>query len=155
MNTTFFKTRLHQTYAVCVLRLHQAKIKFGFWRSHHGLRLVILTLLAAVVTSALSAPFLRRLVGGYFNSQENIGALRTLLGGTGSALIGAAAIAFSIIVFAMQTNVERMPHGLFKQFSYDRRLLSSFLGSFLTAIAIAGTSLIPDGNLSICCIIRT
>ena len=149
MNMPLFKARFHKAYAAGVLRLHQAKIKFVFWRLRHGLKLVILTLLAAVVASVLSVPFLRRLVGGYFNSQESLGALRTLLGGTGSALIGAAAIAFSIIVFAMQTNVERMPHGLFKQLSSDRRLLSSFLGSFLTAIAIAGTSLIPDGNWAI------
>ena len=106
-------------------------------------------MLAAVTFSVLSLPLLQRLAGGFFSSPESLAALRSLLGGTGTALIGATAIAFSLIVFAMQTNVERMPHRLFRQLSSDRRLLSSFLGSFLTAILVAGTSLIPDGSWGI------
>lgn len=108
--------------------------------------MVTITMLAAMILSVLSLPLLKNLVGDFFSSPESLSALRSLLGGTGTALIGAAAIAFSLIVFAMQTNVERMPHGLFRQLSSDRRLLSSFLGSFLTAIVVAGTSLIPDGS---------
>ncbi len=71
---------------------------------------------------------------GLFQLPESLAALRSLLGETGTALIGAAAIAFSLIVFAMQTNVERMPHGLFRQLSSDRWLLCLVLGS------------IPDGD---------
>lgn len=145
--------RLKKAYAANVLRLHQLKIRLEHWRLRHGLKFAVLTLLTAVLFSVFSMPFLQCVAGGYFSSQESLAALRSLLGGTGAALIGAAAIAFSLVVFAMQTNVERMPHGLFRQLSSDTRLLGSFLGSFLTAIVVAGTSLIPDGTWAIPAII--
>lgn len=140
-------------YAVRVLRLHEAKIRFGYWRLRHGFKLFVFASLALAVLTFLGESFLPPGIERYFSTAEGLSALRSLLGGTGSALIGAAAIAFSIIVFAMQTNIERMPHGLFAQLSSDYRLLSSFLGSFLTAIAVAGTSLIPDGSWAITAIL--
>ena len=141
--------RLKTAYATIVLRLHQVKARFDHWRMRHGLKLAVLVLLTLIISSVLSMPLLQRLAGAYFSSQENFATLRTLLSGIGAALIGAAAIAFSLVVFAMQINVERMPHGLFRQLSSDRRLLSSFLGSLLTALVIAGTSLIPDGSWAV------
>ncbi|WP_353231996.1 hypothetical protein [Pseudomonas helleri] len=149
MDTSIIKARLHRTYALTAMRIFHAKTRFRLWRSRHGMKLIAIPVLGGVAVSILVIPFLQSWVGDFFNRAENLGALRSLLGGMGSALIGAAAIAFSIIVFAMQTNVERMPHGLFKQFSSDRRLLCSFVGSFLTAIAISGTSLIPDASWAI------
>jgi len=153
MNMLRLKTRLEMAHAVNLLRLHQVKVRFSHWRLRHGLKLAILLLMTAVLFTVFSMPVLQQVAGGYFSSQERLAALRGLLGGTGAALIGAAAIAFSLVVFAMQINVERMPHGLFKQLSSDKRLLSSFLGSFLTAIVVAGTSLIPDGSWGIPAII--
>jgi hypothetical protein len=141
--------RLKKTYATNALRLHQIKIRFDHWRLRHGLKIATLTLMAAMLSGVFAMPFLQRVAGGYFSNKESLAALRTLLGGTGAALIGAAAIAFSLVVFAMQINVERMPHGLFRRLSSDRRLLGSFLGSFLTAVVVAGTSLIPDGSWAI------
>ncbi|WP_270809138.1 hypothetical protein [Aeromonas sp. QDB08] len=146
MNTPKLRALFKKAYAANVLHLYQVKTRFDHWRLRHGLKLTTIVLLTAMLFSVFSMPFLQRVAGGYFIDNESLAALRTLLVGTGAALIGAAAIAFSLIVFAMQINVERMPHGLFRQLSSDRRLLSSFLGSFLTAIVIAGTSLIPDGS---------
>src|SRR6185312_7965375 len=145
--------RLKKTYARCALRLHQVKIRFDHWRSRHGVKLVVLGLLAAILSSTFAIPLLHRIAGGHFGDGESLATLRTLLGGTGAALIGAATIAFSLVVFAMQINVERMPHGLFKQLSSDRRLLGSFLGSFFTAVVVAGTSLIPNGSWAIAAIV--
>lgn len=140
------KTLFRKAYVANLLRVHRFKFRSQYWRQRHGLKLATITLLAAVTLSVLSLPLLQRLAGGFFSRPESLAALRSLLGGTGTALIGATAIAFSLIVFAMQTNVERMPHGLFRQLSSDSKLLSSFLGSFLTAIVVAGTSLVPDGS---------
>src|SRR5690606_29834538 len=147
------QARLRKTYATTALRFYRATIRFDHWRLRHGLKLATLVLLAAVLSSVLAMPFLQRVAGGYFSDGESLATLRTLLGGTGAALIGAATIAFSLVVFAMQINVERMPHGLFRQLSSDRRLLGSFLGSFLTALVVAATSLIPDGSWAILAIV--
>ncbi|MGI4840971.1 MAG: hypothetical protein ACRYF9_25555 [Janthinobacterium lividum] len=149
MNMPTIKARLRKAYALAVIRHHRAQSKLGLWLSRHGGLIAGAGLLAGLLLSFLSLPFLKTYVGEYFKPPETLGALRSLLGGTGSALIGAAAIAFSLIVFAMQTNVERMPHGLFRMLSSDRRLLVTFLGSLLTAIAIAGTSLIPNASWAI------
>lgn len=146
MNISTLHTRYKKIYAANVLRFFRVKIQFVQWRMRHGFKLMTLCLLAAALFTVLLTPHLQRMTGDYFSHEDNFAALRSLLGGTGAALIGAAAIAFSLIVFAMQTNVERMPHGLFTQLSSDKRLLSSFLGSFLSAIAVAGMSLIPDGS---------
>lgn len=143
------QARLNTAYATTALRFYRARIRLDRWRLRHGLKLATLVLLTAVVSSVLAMPYLQRVAGGYFSYGESLATLRTLLGGTGAALIGAAAIAFSLVVFAMQINVERMPHGLFRRLSSDTRLLSSFLGSFLTALAIAAMSLIPNGSWAI------
>ena len=47
-------------------------------------------------------------------------------------------------MFAMQVNVERMPHGLFQRLSSDGRILAAFVMAFLLAIFVAGISLVPD-----------
>lgn len=143
------RTQLKKTYATNALRLHQVRFRFGHWRRRQGLKIATLVLLVSILASVFAMPALQRVAGGYFSDEKSLATLRTLLGSTGTALIGAAAIAFSIVVFAMQINVERMPHGLFKKLSSDRRLLGSFLGTFLTALVVAGTSLIPDGSWAI------
>jgi len=93
-------------------------------------------------------PALQHSSNGFFKTPENLAALKTLLGGTSSALIGATAIAFSLILFAMQVNVERMPHGLFKRLSSDWILLGTFLTSFLSALTVGAMSLIPTSDLA-------
>lgn len=141
--------RLKKAYATTALRLYRIGIRFDHWRLRHGLKLATLILLAGMLSSVFAMPILQRLAEGYFSDSESLTTLRTLLSGTGAALIGAAAIAFSLVVFAMQINVERMPHGLFRRLSSDRRLLGSFVGSFLTALVVAATSLIPSGTWAI------
>lgn len=55
----------------------------------------------------------------------------------GTTLVGATAIVFSLVLFALQVNVERLPHGLFRWLSRDPSLLMAFLASMLLALAIA------------------
>lgn len=145
--------RVKKVYAATALRLYRFRIRLDHWRQNHGLTLATIVLLGAMLSSVFATPLLQRMAGSYFSGSESLAMLRTLLGGTGAALIGAAAIAFSLVVFAMQINVERMPHGLFRRLSSDRRLLGSFLVSFLAAIVVAATSLIPDGGWAIAAIV--
>jgi len=136
-------------YASITLRFYSIRIRFYQWRLSHGLKLTTFLLLGGILLSVLGIPLLQRVVGVYFSNSERLAALRTLLGGTGSALIGATAIAFSLVVFAMQINVERMPHGLFRRLSADRRLLGSFLGSFFIALIVASMSMIKNGGFAV------
>ncbi len=104
--------------------------------------LASLTVLIAVTASWL--PTLQAALEPHFATTERLGSFRSLIVTTGGALIGAAAIAFSLVMFAMQINVERMPHGLFRKLSADRRLFGAFAATFLLAITVAALSMIPD-----------
>ena len=81
-----------------------------------------------------------------FADPTRLSAATSLFSGVGGALIGAAAIAFTLILFAMQVNVERMPHGLFRRLSSDRRLLGAFAISFGLACCVAATALVPHSG---------
>ncbi|QNI04082.1 hypothetical protein HXW73_14725 [Halomonas sp. SH5A2] len=153
MTMTKVRAWLKNVYVTNAFRLFQIPLLFNHWHQRHELKIVTMVLLVAMLLSGIALPFLQGIVGGYFNDEVRLATLRSLFVGSGSALIGAATIAFSLVVFAMQINVERMPHGLFSQLSSDSRLLGSFLGSFLTALAIAGMALIPDGNWAVPAII--
>ena len=101
-------------------------------------------LLLLIVLSGYFTPRLQNILDPYFSVQGRFNGFQTLLVTLGSALIGATAIAFTLIMFAMQVNVERMPHGLFRKFSSDPRLLGSFAVTFFIAVTITCFSLIPD-----------
>ena len=59
----------------------------------------------------------------------------------GSAMVGAPAIAFSLIMFALQTNIERMPHSRFFQFSFDVKLLVLFGTAVFLSLVVASSPL--------------
>ncbi|SMF28566.1 hypothetical protein [Desulfovibrio gilichinskyi] len=77
----------------------------------------------------------------FFSNSFN--SLTDLFLSLGCALLGSSAIAFSFMMFAMQVNIERLPHGLFHKFSSDRKLLFYLTGSLGLAISIASLSMIP------------
>ncbi|WP_242344947.1 hypothetical protein [Anaeromyxobacter terrae] len=103
-----------------------------------------LILLAAVALSVLVLQRFRVHLDAYFAADQRFAVLQNVLVAVGSALIGAAAIAFALIVFAVQVNIERMPHAMFRRLSSDRGLLGSFLGAFSLAIGIASAALLFD-----------
>lgn len=95
---------------------------------------------AAVVGSALVTSQFSPQVE-FLGKSDHLPELQQVFVALGGALVGATAIAFSLIMFAMQINVDRMPYGLFRRFSFDGRLLLSFVGTFLLGIFIAALSL--------------
>ena len=103
----------------------------------------ILLLLLSGLT-ATTIPALQGTLEPLFANEQRLNALRSLFLTLGGALLGATAIVSSLVLFSMQINVERMPHGLFRRHSTDRRLLSAFAAAFLLAVFIAALSLIRD-----------
>jgi len=91
---------------------------------------------------------------GHDAAERELGGLRGLILSIGSALIGATAIVTSLVLFAMQVNIERMPHGLFRRLSADQKLLGAFALAFLLAIGVATLSTVVDqGRLA--CVVLT
>ena len=97
-------------------------------------------LLLLVSVSAYLSPVLQELLTRCYPTDREIEGLRGLFLNVGSALIGAAAIVSSLVLFAMQVNIERMPHGLFSRLSTDNKLLGAFASAFLLAICVATLS---------------
>lgn len=118
------------------------------WLSHvkskYANRLWLIFITALIVTSAIFTPALQSYFEPYFSEPARLDLIRAYFLTLGGALIGATAIAFSLIMFAMQVNIERMPYGLFRKLSSDIKLLGAFIATFSLAAIIAGLSLIPD-----------
>lgn len=106
---------------------------YSFVSNRSGLVTVGLAIVLAITTFALRPTLDLRLSS---STADEIGVLQSVILTIGGALIGAAAIAFSLVMFAMQVNVEKMPHGLFRKFSTDARLLGAFGASFLVAVGV-------------------
>ena len=127
---------------------YQAQDRASTWQNSR-----VRLFLAAISVTLIAISFgfstcMQHLLNPYLSNQTSnlLANLRGLFLGVGCALIGASAIAFSLVVFAMQVNVERMPHGLFRKLCADTRIILSFAGTFLIAILIACASLIPNSS---------
>lgn len=112
--------------------------------TRHGILAIALVLCSIVGISIYFKYTLQSVLGSYFSTANKLSDLRSLLLALGGALIGATAIAFTLIMFAMQVNVERMPYGLFRKLSRDAQIMGAFIITFTLAIAVASISLIPD-----------
>ena len=102
------------------------------------------TVVLFIAASAYLLPTLQTLLETRFATEEAVQRVQSLLLNTGSALIGATAIVTSLVLFAMQVNVERMPHGLFRRLSEDRKLLGAFATAFVLAIGVAAISTVAE-----------
>lgn len=138
------KRAAQRWYALQWQRIYSAHYRLSFWKTRHGSLATTAFLILLIIVSGILAPTLQGALEPYFSTDERFAGLRTLFVTLGGSLVGATAIAFSLIMFAMQVNVERMPHGLFRKFSSDPKLLGAFAVTFLLAIAVATLSLIPD-----------
>lgn len=121
--------------AVAFCRLHQSAI---LWSA------LVLVLGSSVFLVSATRPALN----AYFEQlgegqQDKIANFRALVGAVGGALVGATAIAFSVVMFSVQINFARMPYGLFRRLSTDKPLLGFFVGTFILAFLVAITALVP------------
>lgn len=120
--------------------VYRAKYRVGAWGLRYGAIALSAVLLLVVSASVYLSPVLQTVLENHYATEPAIEGLRGLVLNMGSALIGAAAIVTSLVLFAMQVNIERMPHGLFRRLSSDPRLLGAFAFAFLLATGVATLS---------------
>lgn len=121
--------------------------------SSHKVICATLIVVSLFILNIYAYPTIKIYANAYFSIKGYIDSLQSLFLGLGGALIGATAIAFSLIMFAMQINVGRLPYGLFKKFSTDSKLLGLFVFIMILAIVISSMSLIqdPEWAAMFCC----
>lgn len=131
-------------YALLCHRFYWVRYRFSVWRIRYGSSTKLAVIILLVCASVYFSQALQSVLEPLVSAPNRLANLRFLFLALGGALIGAVAIAFSLVMFAMQVNVERMPHGLFRKFSKDKRILGAFWGTFFLAILVACASLISD-----------
>ena len=119
------------------LRVYRVQNLIVRWKYRHGRIAVTLSLLVFVGMSFYFSPELQNILEDYYSTEQSLQGVRNLIQSIGIALISASAIVTSLVLFAMQVNVERMPHGLFHRLSTDKLLLGAFALTFLLAVSIA------------------
>src|SRR5271167_4529840 len=124
-------------------RLYWIRYRLYSWIARHRSAIALAVLALLIAASGFFARDLQRVLNTSVLTAEHIADLRAVLMQVGGALIGGTTIAFSLVLFAMQVNIERMPHGLFRKLSSDPRLLGAFVTTFLLAILIAASALVP------------
>lgn len=132
--------RTKRRYALAWKSAYHASVATGSLTERWGGKiggLLLLTVLGGSI--ALASTLEPRLQ--FLGDKDHLSAFQQLLTSLGGALLGATAIAFSLIMFAMQINVDRMPYGLFRKLGSDLRLLFAFVVTFVLAVGIASLSL--------------
>ncbi len=114
----------------------------SFWRRRWSLIIVFLVI-AGVLATTLSISKIDRTIEAHFVDQKPIDLVNTFLMTLGAALFGASAIVSSFVLFAMQVNIQRMPHGLFRRFGRDPLLLLSFSLAFILSLAVLIIAVVP------------
>jgi hypothetical protein len=123
----------------------RTRVRTTPWLRRYTFKAALLTLGLAIVCSMLLATHFEVAVQPYF-TPERLARLSTLLVTVGGALVGATAIAFSVVVFSVQINVERTPDGLFQTLSRDQRLIVAFVATLVMSVTGAALSLIADAG---------
>ena len=138
------KKAIRRCYATAWQHMYKAQYRLSTWRARHGGLAFAAVLLLLVASSVYLSSPLQDMLQAYYSTDTGIEGLRSLILNVGSALIGATAIVSSLVMFAMQVNVERMPHGLFRRLGADPMLLGAFASAFLLAIGVAVLSTLTE-----------
>lgn len=116
--------------------IYRTRYLLSKWRFKFAPQAVLFSLILALSLSALFIPQLDLVFDKLVVENRATDTFKGALLSLGGALFGASAIVSSLVLFAMQVNIERMPHGLFRRFSADVPLLSLFAATFLFSLLV-------------------
>ena len=139
ISSTVVRTRKHLRQRIAKLWNYEHRLQYRirkFLFQYGGRTFSVILLILVLASFYLSSSF-QTVLESHYPTEDSIQELQRLLLNIGTALIGATAIVTSLVLFAMQVNIERMPHGLFRRLSTDRGLLGAFALAFLFAIGVA------------------
>ncbi len=116
-------------------------------KKYYSTPIMLVLLSALMITSVyLFNIYFQNTITSLLSTPEAILNVQFLFLTLGGALISASVIVFTLVVFAMQANIERMPYGLFRKLSDDKKILVSFIATIILAASIASISLIQKNE---------
>lgn len=116
---------------------YQLTFKLRSFTAGFGWQMVLCLLLVAFMASMTLAFIFKDGFQAAVDAALNEDDIANLLLTLGGALATASAIVFSLIIYSVQVNVERLPHRLFQRFGFDIPLIASFIVTFAISIAVA------------------
>lgn len=134
--------KVEELKTLCIARAARQSIRTRNLLRRHRAALTLAGLAGLFVLTLWGTSANQETLQAHLSSKEGFQALTNVLLGIGSAMVGATAIVFTLVLFATQTNVARMPTELFRMFSSDRRLLGAFFGTLIGSILIAMTTIV-------------
>jgi hypothetical protein len=138
-----FRTSIAVWRAKGWLRFENAKFIAATQIKRHAFRTSLVILPVVVTASFYVAGHYEAAISTYFD-KERLARLSTLIVTVGGGLVGATAVAFSVVVFSVQINVERTPDDLFQSLSRDKRLILVFVLAIFLSVACAALSVFLD-----------
>lgn len=144
LSTNHARKAIRRGYAISWQYIYKAQYLISTWKIQRAGLVLVVLLLCLFALSVYLSPMIQDVLEAHYTTEKGIDGLRSLVLNLGSTLIGAAAIVSSLVMFAMQVNIERMPHGLFRRLSADSKLLGAFAGAFILAIGVAALSVLTE-----------
>jgi hypothetical protein len=128
--------------AKCWLQVDTLRMAVGSRAKRNAFRIAMIILPLAIFGSLWLAGRFDSFIDPYFDKSR----LSTLIVTVGGGLVGATAVAFSIVVFSVQINVERTSVVMFQSLSRDRQLILVFVLAVFASVACASLSLFTDAG---------
>lgn len=141
VKTIFSKAYFEKEYAKLWFTYMNAVTRLLYKFNQHRVFYILAMILIFTLLSLYVSNDIHRYLHVYI-TDKRVEKVQQILLALGGSFVGATAIIFSLVMFAMQVNVERMPYGLFHKFNSDKKLLLSFLVSFIFASSIMALSVI-------------
>src|ERR1700722_14900725 len=126
--------------AKCWLRVEKLRMAVDSRAKRNAFRIALTILPVAICGSLWLAERFEPFIDPYFDKLR----LSTLIVTVGGGLVGATAVAFSIVVFSVQINVERTSVVMFQSLSRDTQLILVFVLAIFSSVACASLSLFTD-----------
>lgn len=136
--------KMSHMWAHLLLRAIRARILISIWWRKNLKNIFYFSLLSFITLSFWFCEQFQQVLEPYFIKKERIDTLRSVLLASGGALIAVVVIVVPLIIFAMQVNIDRMPHRLFSKFSSDKKMIKYFGAALLGAIAVMCLPLIAQ-----------
>lgn len=122
------------------LLVYRSQNKFSDIKFRYGKFVFYMSLISFLICISILLFAFQNGLNNYYSTKQEIEGLRALILTVGSALIGASVIVTSLVLFVMQVNIERIPHGLFRKLSDDWKLLGTFALTFFLAMGVTTLS---------------
>ncbi len=140
------KRSLLKKIAIIRIKLWRINRRLGEWFFGMGVFTYVILSSVIMATGVNFSSDIQQFIEKQYIKPDSIERYFNIFSTLGGALAGASLLMFSLILFAIQVNVEKLPHKIFKHVGFDHKLIYAFLISFVLATIVIILSALPDNK---------